>query len=152
VERYQDALLAKYFFAMQSNLRKMPEVLIPLTRRSSAMEQLETLARWGALGFLTGLAAVVACKMLFGTIPLSGLLTGDRRDGDAYFSLGRMQLLFFTLVIAANYVRQVAANASLTSLPDVPTGALAWLGGSQLFYLAGKARALWFNPSAPSSE
>lgn len=112
--------------------------------------ELETLARWGALGFLIALAAVVFSKILFGTVSLGGLLTGERRNGTEYFSVGRTQLLLFTLVIAVNYVRQVAANASTTSLPDLPTGTLAWLGGSQLFYLAGKARALLFTTSAPS--
>jgi hypothetical protein len=111
------------------------------------MEQFATLARWGALGFLTTLASVVGFKILFGTIPVQGLLTGERKDGEEYFSLGRTQLLVFTLVIAANYVRQVVANAPLISLPDVPASTLAWLGGSQLFYLAGKARALWLNQS-----
>src|SRR5690349_18299427 len=100
----------------------MPELFHSSTHRSSAMAQLETLARWGTLGFLTGLAAVVVLKILFGTIPLSGMLTGDRKDGADYFSLGRAQLLFFTVVIAVNYVRHVAANASVTSLPDVSSG------------------------------
>jgi len=110
------------------------------------MEQLGTLTRWGALGFLSALSVVVFFKLLRGTIPLAGLLTGDRRDGSDYFSLGRTQLLVITTIVAVNYVRQVAASALLTSLPDVPISTLEVLGGSQVFYLVGKARALLFNP------
>lgn len=110
------------------------------------MEQLQTLVRWAALGFLTSLAVIIFAKLLFGSISLRGLLTGDRKGGAEYFSVGRTQLLILTLFVAVSYVRDMLLN-SCSSVPDIPTRALLWLVGSQLFYLAGKARALWFNPS-----
>lgn len=112
----------------------------------------ETLARWAALGFLTALAAVVLFKVLLGKISLRGLLTGERRDGTEYFSLGRTQLLICSIVILVNYIRQFLANPSRVSLPDVPAVALGTIIGSQLIYLAGKARALWFDPSDSTSS
>lgn len=111
----------------------------------------ETLARWWGLGFLTALAALVLLQVLLGKISLRGLLTGERRDGTEYFSVGRTQLLVCTVVVLVNYTRQFLANPSLDSLPAVPAGALEVLGGSQLIYLAGKAWALW-SPSDSSSS
>jgi hypothetical protein len=116
------------------------------------MVQLEIVARWGALGFLIALAVVVFFKMLTGFIPIGGLLTGEHKDGTAYFSVGRTQLLFFTVITAANYLRQLATSSSLTSLPDVSTGMLVILSVSELSYLVGKARALLFGPSVTSSQ
>ena len=115
------------------------------------MDQLTILARWGAFGFLGALAVVVFFKALIGTIPLGGMLCGDRGDGTEYFSIGRTQLLVCTGIIAVNYVSQVIANPSLATMPEVPTGMLQVLVGSQVFYLGGKARALWFEPSDRSS-
>jgi hypothetical protein len=115
------------------------------------MNQLETLARWGPLGFLAALAAIVFSKLLSGTIPVGGLLTGERSDGSDYFSLGRTQLLICAVVIAVHYIREVTAHSSLTGMANMPTGMLQVLGASQLFYLAGKARALWFRSSDTSS-
>lgn len=116
-----------------------------------AMEQLAKVAGWAGLVFLTALAAAVVIKILTGSISLDGLLTGDRRDGTGYFSVGRTQLLVFTAIAAISYIRRVISAPAGASLPDIPAGTLAMIGGSQLFYLAGKARALWYDPSAPSS-
>lgn len=107
------------------------------------MEQVESLTRWGALGVLISLAAVISWKLLLGTTPLAGLLTGDRRNGASYFSLGRTQLLVCAAVVAVDYVRRVALNVSSPSLPPVPARMLAALGCSEVLYLAGKAHALW---------
>jgi hypothetical protein len=116
------------------------------------MGQLAILARWGGLGFLTALAIIVFFKLLSGSISLDGLLTAERKDGTTYFSVGRTQLLLFTLVAAVNYVRDVFSSPLRTSLPDISTGTLEMLGGSQLFYLVGKAHALWSSLSPPSSQ
>jgi hypothetical protein len=101
---------------------------------------------------LAALAIAVVSKILSGTISLHGLLTAERRDGTQYFSLGRAQLLVFTVFVAANYVKHIVTDKSLTSLPDLPGPTVAVLGGSQLFYLAGKARALWFKASASTEN
>ena len=53
------------------------------------MQQLVALTRLGALVFLVTLAFAVLLKLLRGTIPLNGLLDGDRCDGTSYFSVGR---------------------------------------------------------------
>ncbi len=111
--------------------------------------RLEELGRDGALAFLILLALAVFLKILAGSISLNGLLSGDRGDGSSYFSLGRAQLLLFTLIIAVQYLRQVAAEPHLNSLPDLPAGALEVLGGSQVAYLIGKARA--FRVNSPNS-
>lgn len=116
------------------------------------MEQIATLARWGALGFIAALAAIVFLKILVGSISLNGLLTGDRGNGTEYFSVGRTQLLLSTVIAAVSYLRQVASAPSLTSLPDISANTLAMLGGSQLLYLVGKGRALWFGPAAVTSQ
>jgi hypothetical protein len=116
------------------------------------MGELTVLARWGGFIFLISLAAIILYKMITGNICFDGLLTGDRKDGASYFSLGRTQLLIFTLIIAARYVKDVFAHPSTTSLPEISTQSLELLGGSQLFYVAGKARALLFGPSAPNSD
>jgi len=117
------------------------------------MQQLVILARWATLGLLVSLAVAVFLKLLFGGIPLSGLLVGDRRGSTDYFSLGRAQLLVCTMFVAVNYLRQMTASPFVTSLPDLPASTLELLGGSQLFYLVGKARALWFGSSgSPKGE
>jgi hypothetical protein len=126
-------------------------VLFILQRGRATMDQLATLARWEGLGFVAALAAIIVLKILTGSISLNGLLTGDRKDGTQYFSAGRSQLLLITIFAAANYIRQVIVAPSMTSLPDIPVGTLEMLGASQLFYLAGKARALGYDPSTPSS-
>jgi hypothetical protein len=115
------------------------------------MEQLAKVAGWAGLVFLTALAATVVIKILTGSISLDGLLTGDRKDGTGYFSVGRTQLLVFTAIAAISYIRQVISAPAAAGLPDIPAATLGMIGGSQLFYLAGKARALWHDPSAPSS-
>jgi len=108
---------------------------------------LTALASWTLLCFLAGLAIIIALKLVAGHIAVGGLLTGERRDRTAYFSFGRTQLLLCTAIVAFAYVRQVAANPSLKALPDLPTSELELLGGSQLLYLAGKTRALFFASS-----
>ena len=111
------------------------------------VKELAKFASFGYLFFLTALFVVVIAKLLVGTISLGGLLGGTRRDGSEYFSLGRTQLLISTILFAFNYVQQLLISAPSGSLPDTSEPALIALGGSQLFYLAGKARALWFDTS-----
>src|SRR6266480_1216186 len=116
------------------------------------MDQLQAFIRWMPLAFLIALVVVVFCKLVSGSISLRGLLTADRHESVDSFSVGRVQLLVFTVVVAVTYVRDMLVNPSSAELPDVQTQTLALLGGSQLFYLAGKARALWFRPTATSSS
>src|SRR5712664_1688430 len=115
------------------------------------MQRLVKVAHWVTLAVLVFLIGVVFLKFILGRISLDGLFSGDRHDGTDYFSFGRAQLLVCTVVVAVNYVRQVTASPLLNSLPDLPRTTLTLLGGSQLFYLVGKARALWFDPSTSGS-
>ena len=115
------------------------------------MHQLSMFTRYIGLGFVTAIAVIFLLKLLLGKIPLSGLFTGDRRDGSEYLSLGRTLVFVCTVVIATSYVRKLAANTSLTTLPDVSSSTLEVLGASQFLYLLGKARALLSNSSVASS-
>jgi hypothetical protein len=116
------------------------------------MEQLATLARWEMMAVLICIAGTIVYKIAAGTISLKGLLTGERRDGNQYFSPGRAQLLLVTLIMAGLYVKRVAANPSITSLPEIPSAMVAVLATSQAFYLADKIRALFFGLSATNSR
>jgi len=124
------------------------------------------------LAFLEGCAlvigffAIVAFKIANGTISLADLLyakeagrtkvrqseAGGGRAGaegpvqgdKRVFSPGRLQLLIFTVAVAAHYLHAVVVNPN--QLPDVPQGVINALGGSQAVYLAGKALAAYIQP------
>lgn len=116
------------------------------------MEGVAALARWGAYGFAITFLLTFVYKMLIGTISLDGLLTGVNKEGQEYLSVGRTQLVVLTLVSAAIYVRQVVTSSDWSTLPPAPEAMVAIMGGSQLFYLTGKARALILGPSGRSSR
>ena len=85
---------------------------------------------------MTGLALVVGFQILTGKINVQGLLNDKSSDGG--FSPGRLQLLVFTIGGAVSYLFLVLDNPKLGQFPDVPNELLLVLGGSNLFYLAGK--------------
>ena len=82
---------------------------------------------------------------------MNGLLNGERRDDSNYFSLGRAQLLVSTTVVAVTYVRHLISNPEVAVLPDLSSDMVKLLICSHVFYLIGKARALWFDPN-PSNR
>jgi hypothetical protein len=86
------------------------------------------------------LCAIVMWALSTRTIDLSGLLHGDRASGESYFSPGRVQLLVVTSLFTVNLVAHIVADPS--AFPPIPKELLAALGGSQLVYLGGKARAM----------
>ena len=90
--------------------------------------------------WIAAITALMAWKLLTGSIDLRGLLQGDRADGGVYFSPGRVQLLIFTLLAAVHLLSQVATHPD--RFPAIPHELLLVLGGSQLVYLGGKARAM----------
>ena len=106
------------------------------------MEGLIALAQLGISVLLGGLLAIVAAKLLTGTISLTGLLEGCDAGGVRGFSPARAQLLFFTIFLAVNYLMGVVQNPSAASLPRPSYLLLGVLAGSQIVYLAGKAAAL----------
>ena len=100
------------------------------------------LAYWEGMVLLGGFCAVIAWKLLTGSISLAYLFTGDQRDGSVRFSPGRVQILIFTVFIAMNYVFQVMQHPS--GFPEIPQSWLAVLGGSHVTYLGGKTQAMIF--------
>jgi hypothetical protein len=96
---------------------------------------------------LVGFFAVVALRIVTGEISLAGLLTSkDAHVEHRTFSPARLQLLIFTVAVAATYLYAIVVNPQQSSLPDLPQGVVAALGGSQAFYLAGKALAAYIQP------
>ncbi len=88
------------------------------------------------LGFLYGLAAIVAFQMLTGRINLKGLF--QQKDGSAQTSPERIQLLLATIAAAANYLGEVAKSSTGT-MPDVSNNWLYLMGGSSGIYAVAKS-------------
>src|SRR5580704_17557869 len=89
----------------------------------------------GAL--LLGFFGVCLYKMAIGEISLAGLLytkepsvladgavggAPGEKANDATFSPARLQLLIFTVVVAANYLHGVIVNPHQDELPGLPQG------------------------------
>jgi len=106
------------------------------------MFQIGTLAQLGGKGFLVVLAATIGYKLVSGSIPLRGLLTGERRDNTDYFSFGRLQLLVVTIIVAGDFLWRFLSASSHDTLPDVSVFSLVVLTASQVLYLWEKVRAL----------
>jgi hypothetical protein len=118
------------------------------------MRFLSDLARYLSAGVLLGFAGVTLWQVASGRIPLAGLLRTKSPSGAGAETLSpaRFQLLLFTLVVAADYLHAVLTNPSRTSLPALPSGVVAALGGSQAVYLGGKAFAAWIRPYLKASK
>ena len=111
------------------------------------------LSAWVVFGFLIALAGAVVVKLLNGRINTGRLFDGRNQDGSQYFSLGRVQLLMFTLWTAANYISSVWNGENRGALPDIPPQTLALLGGSHILYLGGKAYSmLWLKQQLGNKE
>ena len=95
---------------------------------------------------ILGFAAVVLLQMVMGRIRLDGLLETKDAGGRRSFSPARLQLLIFTVVVAGQYLHAVYVNPSQDSLPPLPPGVIAALGGSQAVYLGGKAFTAFIQP------
>jgi hypothetical protein len=72
------------------------------------------------------------------------LLSGEELGNARYLDVAKLQMLFFTLILALTYAadlfsRFAGASAAITELPAFTEGALALLGISQAGYLASKA-------------
>ena len=89
-----------------------------------------------AMGFLFALGAVVLFKIATRQINTEGLITN--KDGTAFVSPVRVQLLLATIAASATYLGQVASNKTGT-MPDVSPHMIYLFGGSSGIYAAGKA-------------
>jgi len=116
------------------------------------MVLLVRLAFDGGSLLMAGFAAVVVLQIVMGRISLDGLLCTKDADGRWTFSPARLQLLIFTVVVAAQYLHAVLANPGLDSLPSLPQSVVATLGGSQAAYLGGKAFTAFIQPLLRNSE
>jgi len=106
------------------------------------MPGLVTAARWEMFILLGGLMVVVACKLMMGSVNLSGLLMVKGGVDDETFSPARSQMLMSTMLAAMYYLLQVITNPSSTSIPDVPMPLVGLLGASHMIYLGGKVQSL----------
>jgi hypothetical protein len=93
-----------------------------------------------------GFYAVVLYKLVIGEISLAGLLDSKEPDGRSVFSPARLQLLIFTVVVAAKYLHDVVVDPRRDSLPSLPMSVVVALGGSQAVYLGGKAVSAYIQP------
>ena len=112
------------------------------------MELLSKLATIEAGILVGGCFAVVAYKLVVGQISLALLLHGKEPGGRAAFSPTRLQLLIFTAAVAAIYLGEVIAHPRQDSLPHLPLGVVAALGGSQAVYLGGKIVSAYVQPQS----
>lgn len=110
------------------------------------MDLLTTLATVEIGVLLGGFFGVVVYRLVIGEIPLAGLLSGKGLGGRPTLSPARLQLLIFTVAVAARYLGEVIANPRQDSLPPMSLGVVIALGGSQAAYLGGKAVSTYIQP------
>jgi hypothetical protein len=113
------------------------------------MDLLPKLALLAGCLLVFGFGAIVVLQIVVGRISLAGLLVTKGTAGgpdDESYSPARLQLLIFTVVVAAQYLHAVVVNPSQDSLPALPRGVVAALGGSHAVYLGGKALTTFIQP------
>lgn len=110
------------------------------------MHLLPKLAVLAGVVLVGGFFVVVLFQIASGKISLAGLLDTKEPDGSRSFSPARLQLLLFTIVVAARYLHAVAVNPDQSSLPALPQSVIAALGGSHAVYLGGKAMTTFLQP------
>lgn len=93
-----------------------------------------------------GFFGVVLLKIATGEISLAYLLYTKDAAGRWTYSPGRLQLLIFTIGVAANYLHSVMVNPRIDTLPDLPMSVVAALGASQVSYLGSKAFSTFIGP------
>ena len=104
---------------------------------------MDTFLRYEIAAIVGGFALVVAFQLVTGQINLRNMLA--EKDGSGRYSPIRVQLLVLTLAGLGYYVLKLFdstdAGGAIT-LPRLPAGLVAVLGGSNLVYLSGKYYAL----------
>ena len=110
------------------------------------MDLVTRLAAIEAVVLLVGFFGVVVYKLVVGEIALGGLLYSKDPDGRSTFSPARLQLLIFTVAVAARYLNQVLADPRQESLPTLPASVVIALGASHAAYLGGKVVSAYIQP------
>jgi len=110
------------------------------------MDLLTTLATIEIGILVGGFFGIVVYKLYSGEISMAGLLYTKEPGGRAALSPVRLQLLIFTLTVAAHYLGKVIANPRQDSLPSLPVSVVAALAGSQAVYLGGKVVSAYIQP------
>lgn len=100
------------------------------------MPGITELVAWEGLAFLFVLSAIVAVRILTGSLRTRGLIAGTTASGSQFVSASRVQLLIVTLVAAVQYVTQVWQSPG--TFPDIPQNWLLFFGGSHVLYLGSK--------------
>jgi len=96
--------------------------------------------RTSTLVFLIALALIVTYQILTGKINMRRLLFAKGRGVTAGLSPSRIQLLVVSIGIAIYLLAEVLRDPS--RLPEIPTGLLLLMAGSEAIYLARKANNL----------
>lgn len=105
------------------------------------MTALLTFARYEIGFLLAALATIVVYQIVTGRINTRGLLSDKANNGVGSFSVARLQLLMFTMAVAAYVLSQVVESIA-TGKPQFPVidpNMLVILGGSHALYLGAKS-------------
>lgn len=113
------------------------------------MPSLAVVSRWEGVALLAGFCLAIAGQLLTPRIPLKGLLSGGRPDGETFSSAGRAQYLAVTLFVAGEFLLRVIQNPD--RMPAISNAGVALLGGSAALYLVEKAWAMLFRRSTHDS-
>ncbi len=132
-----------------ADLLKRPFQAFPGRATSNRASELpmNTLFVLAGTVLFAGFFGSIAWKLCTGEIKLDLLLDGTQLDSAAasgyseFFSPGRAQLLFVTLISAGYYLLQLIHDP--TRFPEIPTPWIVGLAGSQTIYLGGKAYSLF---------
>jgi hypothetical protein len=114
--------------------------------QQAADRELDLLARQGdAVGTVTN-NGLLAVNRDIGMARLSDLVTGEEVGNAAHVDVGRVQMLFFTLVMALAYMAELARafsdlrpGVAFDQLPAFNAGLVALIGISHAGYLVSKA-------------
>ncbi|KAA3615799.1 MAG: hypothetical protein D8M58_16560 [Calditrichaeota bacterium] len=101
------------------------------------MSSLVQFIKYEILLILIGFIVVIIFQVFNGRINLQSLL---RDKKSRKLSSGRMQQLFFTLIISLHYLYLTFKNPS--AFPEIEQTYLYLLAGSGFVYLGGKARSI----------
>ncbi len=104
------------------------------------MGSVTAILRYEILLFLGALALIIFFQLLTGKINTRRMLFAKGRGVTAGLSPSRIQLLVVTFGIAIYLLAEVLRDPS--RFPEIPTGLLLLIAGSEFIYLARKANNL----------